>query len=425
MTTITPPTGPSTIISIPQRAHTRDDRLSPKTLTRVQNDPLHRGRTMSNHEMHHYRTHSPPNTHHPIASPLPDNQPRFAEELTPLKFRRRRQKQNDTPGPQQAGPSRYGYFTDTGDLYRGAMVDPTNVPVIDEDAITLGGSSSASSGSTWSWGSGNLERGRRATMAALGRLIRRGSSGSDSDDSSEHELRSTISRAIRTRRLSRTISTVSKGSSSPERPKRQHLPKRREFTLLLPLNTIKSTDSQAGPVPFPGITAKDHAVHRYPQERLITTPSLPIVLDQIRALRSAAGMTSAGPPVADVPVRRGGSAPGRPRDGGRPRPKFRGPTPSFLNPPVPRPGQSRTQSRLHTLQRQNSDHLIRPKSVADLLGIPNPKGSTTSLTALNEDPETLAVKSKGKEKAKGCWWLDVACPGWEDLRDIGEVRQWV
>ena len=76
---------------------------------------------------------------------------------------------------------------------------------------------------------------------------------------------------------------------------------------------------------------------------------------------------------------------------------------------------------------------MRPKSVSDIMGLANPYDSTPSSGALRSNelltplragtPLTGSSKEErnGKGKEKGCWWLDVACPGWEDLRDLGEV----
>ncbi|ORY26334.1 hypothetical protein BCR39DRAFT_498322 [Naematelia encephala] len=307
--------------------------------------------------------------------PPPSDQPQFAELLTPEKLRRKRRQHPHyqtipTSVPLQAGPSHHGYYTHEGDLYRGAASDPTYV-VSNDDAITLSGGSTTSSSSSWSWGSGNLERGRRATMAVIERFgevigVRR---GSDSDGSDDARSQGTARRRI-SRRLTRTLSRAASDGASPEKPKREHLPRRREFTLLLP--------KEAG------------------KDRVITTPTLPVVLEYIRDLRTASGLLD-----VDVPIQRGGSAPGRSRDISRPRIR---PGASFANPPLPR-----QQSRLHALRQST----VRPKSVSDLMGMVNPH-------AVDTRSEALPIESKGKEK-EGCWWLDVACPGWEDLRDIGEL----
>jgi hypothetical protein len=67
------------------------------------------------------------------------------------------------------------------------------------------------------------------------------------------------------------------------------------------------------------------------------------------------------------------------------------------------------------------------------MGLANPYASNTSLPSFKQGegeasasktpspPVPHPVDPQGKGKAKECWWLDVSCPGWEDLRDIGEV----
>ncbi|WWD17006.1 hypothetical protein CI109_101442 [Kwoniella shandongensis] len=405
------------------------------------------------------------NHHHPQSPQVDPNQPQFAELLTPLKLRRRRNRlqpdQQPTSLPPVAGPSRLGYYTLEGDLFRGAIRDPT-VPFhhfVEEDAVSLGTGSTSSSSSNWSWGSGNFER-ARAVIGRVGEAlgVRRGSgsSGSDSstsdsgDDGDSRSLSSAGGKKRRKRRmshshrLSRTFTNLSRQTSgSPERPRRQHLPKRREFTLLLPpkqdevdlgvRTSVSSSDREAitlveGEWSPTSLGKKKE----YPPDRVITTPSLPVVLDHIRSVRLASGYTPLDTTPLPTPgitpniaVRRGGSAPGRTRTA-------KG-SATFANPPLPNrpPPGSRTQSRLYALRGDTPADLVRPKSVSDLLGLPSPK-STTSLASMKSEfilptrPTTPAMvrgdsDGKAKEKPKGCWWLDVSCPGWEDLRDIGEL----
>jgi magnesium transporter len=311
--------------------------------------------------------------------------PEFAEFLTPQKLRpkrRRRHLQHDHHGvlaALQAGPSVQGYTTVEGDLYRGAVVDPTAVRMVEDDAITI--ASTTSTSSSWSLGS-NISRGRRATMAVIERFgeaigVRRGSMSSDSDTS---ELRSVVTRGTRRRRLSTVLSrTISRGSAStaPERPKRQQLPRRREFTLVLP------------PTP---------ESDNHPSDRVITTPALPTILEQIKQVRHSRGIAVESP--LEVP-RRPRSMPGQKR------------LPVFAN---PRPQAARAKSRVEMLR--GKEEVTRPKSVSDLMGLSNPYGSSTSLSSMREESPPLWKEAKQEE---GCWWLDVSCPGWEDLRDIGEV----
>ncbi|WWC94542.1 hypothetical protein V866_001388 [Kwoniella sp. B9012] len=385
------------------------------------------------------------------ASPI---QPQFAELLTPLKLRRKRNRppvnQQPTSIPPVAGPSRLGYYTLEGDLYRGAVRDPT-VPdqqPMDEDAVSLGTSSTSSASSTWSE---NLER-ARAVIERFGEAlgVRRGShsSGSDTSDTTDtesHGGRSTASIKTRKRRkrrgskLSRIETALGRQtSSSPHPPKRQHLPKRREFTLLLPprlgevdigvRSSVSSSEREQSTLVEGDGSPQSLGQKPYPPDRVVVTPSLPVVVEHIRSLRLSNGLfpidTTPLPtpgPTPNVPMRKAGSAPGRSRT-----PK--GP-PSFPLPP--RPLASRTQSRLHALRGDMTADPIRPKSVSDLLGLSRPD-STASLTSLKAEyhpPSRLGTPAVAKDgfdfpqkgKANETWWLDVSCPGWEDLRDLGEL----
>ncbi|TYJ51764.1 hypothetical protein B9479_007656 [Cryptococcus floricola] len=400
------------------------------------------------------------NYNNPALPPTDPAQPEFAELLTPLKFRRRklrpRADQQPTSIPPVAGPSRLGYYTLEGDLYRGAARDPTHpgagagAPAVEDDAVSLGTASIASSSSTWSWGSGNFDR-ALAVIERVGEAlgVRRGSTSSSSSSSSgsesEDDNRSQVTRRRRRRRgstrLSRTVSNLSRTTShSPERPKREQVPKKRQFTLLLPPNpqdaditsaasSVKDAITLAGSDKSPKLSGE----LKYPPDRVVTTPSLPTVLDHIRNVRLANGLapfegtppaTPATPGLGPkVPVRRGGSAPGhlRATEG----------APAFVNPPLP----SRTQSRLHALRGGGGGGgagtpPVRPKSVSDLLGMSRP-GSPTPTGGGPASPAPTAAGTpiverdlsglKAKAKQNGCWWLDVSCPTWEDLRDIGEL----
>jgi len=329
------------------------------------------------------------------------SQPQFAELLTPQKLRRRRRQSYQSipvSAPLEAGPSNQGFYTNDGDLFRGAGSDPTDHPTDNDDAITLSGTSVSclSSSST-----GGLERGRRATMAVLERFgtvigVRRGSSASGSTD-----VRSDGEKEKRSRRLSRTVSA----ETVTDHPKRLHLPRKREFVLLLPSGSGTPWDLSS--------SDDTRAQVLYPSDRVITTSSLPAVLDQIRNLRAASGMA---PEVPRQPENRAG----------RPRPKMPRGSTSFVAPPIPvRPARS----RLQTLREVP----VRPKSVSDLMGLTKPYvGSTPNLNYMRsgELPQPSRVgtptgkdEGNGKGKGKGCWWLDVSCPGWEDLRDVGEVSE--
>ena len=358
--------------------------------------------------------------------------PQYAEDFTPLKLRRQKhppvsQPATGTLGHHHAiGSFAEGYYTPEGDLYRGAMFNPI-IPVqaIEEDAITLG--STTSSSSNWSWASG-LSAGRRA-KAVIERVgeafrVRRGSgSSTDSDTQSQisggvaMQRSKTMTRSkSRSRRLSRTTTV----QSDDARPKRLHVPRRREFVLLLPPEqaAMGGMDLSISRVATPAASISDTGqdTPSYPPDRVITTPSLPVVLDHIRSLRAQAGIA----PIPDEPSTRptrGGSWPGKSR-----RPKMRQ-TASFANPPVPQ-----HRSRLQALRESSALNVPRPKSVSDIMGLAGLGGSSSSLNAMNKDSpssspplsrETRGGVDKGKER--GCWWLDVACPEWEDLRDLGEV----
>ena len=331
-----------------------------------------------------------------LQSPAPE----FAEFLTPEKLRPKRRRRHLQPSAPlivepTAGPSHEGYRTIEGDLYRGATVDPRSaLPIvppkgIDEDAITIGDSSTTSSSSSWSLGS-NISRGRRATMAVIERFgeaigVRRGSVSSG--DSSVTDLRSVGTR--RRRRLSTVLSrTISHGtaSSAPDRPKRQHLPRRREFTLVLPPSTT---------------------TENLPVDRVMTTPALQTVLDRIKDLRHSRGINVESP--VEV-VRRPRSMPGKKRQ------------PAFA---VPRPQPPRSKTRVEMLRAKDiREEPTRPKSVSDLMGLANPYGSSTSLSDLSNETPSPGSGEEVKQEV-GCWWLDVSCPSWEDLRDIGEVRPYI
>lgn len=117
----------------------------------------------------------------------------------------------------------------------------------------------------------------------------------------------------------------------------------------------------------------------------------------------------------------------------------------------------RDTSDLHTDPRSAIGDIIRPKSASDLLGLNDniASSSTTSIKSLGISAVPRPVPKRalpfklpprpirslttngpqGKsgfakpfqpvdgtlEVKKGCWWLDVSCPTWQDLRDLGEV----
>lgn len=57
---------------------------------------------------------------------------------------------------------------------------------------------------------------------------------------------------------------------------------------------------------------------------------------------------------------------------------------------------------------------LPPKPIHRLLSTNGPQGGSGFAKPFQPVDSTLEVK-------KGCWWLDVSCPTWQDLRDLGEV----
>lgn len=387
-------------------------------------------------------------------------QPEFAELLTPAQLRRRRRPRvalaNDAPAglgelagqPLLAGPSRHGWTTDEGDLYRGATADPTPDPappvVSNDDAVTV--SSGSSGSSSWSWGSGGVAGATRAVVQRIGGAIgvggRRGSNStmdtstlSSSSSSSSSSSDGAATRVIGKlgRALTRTVSRATVDSAD-ERPRRVHVPRRREFTLLLPGEHSASADSNLTLPVSPETPPIGGRTPLSTPNRVITTPVLQPILEAVRQARAASGVIFAEEPQsshhshkgrkgsAGVPVRRGGSAPARSRTGQR----------TFTAPVPRRPLVPRTISRLEELRGTASITLpVRPKSASDLLGIVGPQSSsTTSLRGLEADdgipteptiPSPQSTIDRVTLKQSAAWWLDVSCPTWKDLRDIGEL----
>lgn len=408
---------------------------------------------------------APPTPILALGTPALPDQPEFAELLTPAQLRRRRRPRaalpSDAPAamgafagrPLLAGPSRLGWTTSDGDLYRGAHSDPSAVAQVPEDdhddAVTI---ASASSGSSlWSWGSGGFPAAAGAVVRRLGDAIgrRRGSASSTSDSSSTISTSSSSSDGAASRiagRLGRALTrTMSRATdnSVEDRPKRVHVPRRREFTLVLPSEEGKLSSGTSTPVlemditspPLGGVTPASTP------NRVITTPVLPPLLEAIRTARLRVGILNPdidAPPARvrgkagpEIPVRRGGSGPGRARGAQR----------TFTAPPVPRPappGPSRTLSRVDVL-RSSAGVPLRPKSASDLLGLSAPRStSDLNLRAHSEahvgddysiptEPTipsptpTISDVTVAPPKAPAAWWLDVSCPTWKDLRDIGEL----
>ncbi|BEJ08924.1 hypothetical protein CcaverHIS641_0510180 [Cutaneotrichosporon cavernicola] len=437
------PGGTRVAPSTPARPSAIQPAGSSAALTHTCNSPLNPNPTLTSTAPSTAASAAPPTpilAHTP--GPKPDSdRPEFAELLTPAQLRRRRRPHAtlapDAPAglgtlagqPLLAGSSRLGWTTDDGDLYRGATADPTPEPakaVSNDDAVTV--STGSSSSSSWSWGSGGVAGATRAVVHRIGGAIgvRRGSM-STVDTGYASSASSSSSDGAATRvigRLGRALTrTVSRGTmdSTEERPRRVYVPLRREFTLLLPDENW--TPGEATPLPTPPLEGTTPAST---PTRVITTPVLQPILEEVRKARAAAGITSdlvlrqSQSRRRDVAMRRAGSAPGRQR---QPR--------AFTAPPPRRPVVPPTVSRLEALRGTPSIPApVRPKSASDLLGMVGTRSdSTTSLRGLVEESETktssprrsIDTFDKPFDKPRAAWWLDVSCPTWKDLRDIGEL----
>lgn len=424
----------------------QDPRSSTRASGRDTYPPGHSPRTPGHH------TGQPPTPILALGQAALPDQPEFAELLTPAQLRRRRRPRAalspDAPEavgafagrPLLAGPSRLGWTTPDGDLYRGAHSDPlaSSTPMDKgnhDDAITIASASSGSS--SWSWGSGALPAAAEAVVRRLGAIGRRRGSSSSSDSLSTLSSTSSSSdgpasriagRLGRVLTLTRTMSRAT-NDSTEDRPRRVHVPRRREFILVLPPE-VSSTGTtpiiHGSETPVEGVTPSSTP------NRVITTPVLAPILEAIRAERSKMGILNpkADPTVprkvgrSDIPLRRGGSAPGRSRQ-----------QRTFTAPPVPIP-TGPLRSRVEVLRGAGGP--IRPKSASDLLGMVSPRStSDVNLTSLAEhdygiptEPPSLTlsptptlsdVTVTAPPKPPPAWWLDVSCPTWKDLKDIGEL----
>ncbi|RXK39912.1 hypothetical protein M231_02846 [Tremella mesenterica] len=474
---------------------------------------------ISEHPSNLSASHNPPPpilTH----SPILNVQPEFAELLTPLRLRRKRRHRPPShhPNPDLTntfniddshtihppGPSKQGWYTDTGDLYRGATSDPFTNPTLppapymtDDDAITFGSSSSSSSSASWASG---LERGRKATMAVIGRVgevigVRRASS-TDSHDSRKRKRMSMS--------VSRMLTRSTSASTEDEKPKREYKTRKRGFVLLLPPPPGQEDRGLGFPVTSGDENPSgmdNNEKGGYPPERVIVSVSLQEVMGRIRTLREnwefskiQSGISVADTDLADRRERgrgRGANSEETRGKGSKPRhqseqgrdirnDEMRGRgerTTPFINPMNRGAGSGRGMPRVQILKEES---MIRPKSVSDLMGLPrSTSASTSSLRSLRDEPnigyagnsrvirteysipiqrpfqgsslinanqqnsrmdsqarsgspsqarsaipnrtthkQTDMVK---KPRRKGCWWLDVSCPTWQDLRDLGEL----
>ncbi|EIW66008.1 hypothetical protein TREMEDRAFT_35729, partial [Tremella mesenterica DSM 1558] len=416
---------------------------------------------ISEHPSNLSASHNPPPpilTH----SPILNVQPEFAELLTPLRLRRKRRHRPPShhPNPDLTnnfniddshtihppGPSKQGWYTDTGDLYRGATSDPFSNPTLppapymtDDDAITFGSSSSSSSSASWASG---LERGRKATMAVIGRVgevigVRRASS-TDSHDSRKRKRMSMS--------VSRMITRSTSASTEDEKPKREYKTRKRGFVLLLPPPPGQEDRGLGFPVTSGDENPSEMDNNEkggYPPERVIVSVSLQEVMGRIRTLREnwefskiQSGISVADTDLADRRERgrgRGANSEETRGKGSKPRhqseqgrdirnDEMRGRgerTTPFINPMNRGAGSGRGMPRVQILKEES---MIRPKSVSDLMGLPrSTSASTSSLRSLRDEPNIGYAGNSRKHRSKGCWWLDVSCPTWQDLRDLGEL----
>jgi len=87
--------------------------------------------------------------------------------------------------------------------------------------------------------------------------------------------------------------------------------------------------------------------------------------------------------------------------------------------------RSHSSSHLHTHAHRSKAPLFvlppvpRPALLRGQTGVPTTHRPPPLLRAIETSVDDIEIERKlGKE---GCWWLDVSCPSWEDLRDLGEV----
>lgn len=339
--------------------------------------------------------------------------------------------------PFPAGTSDAGFFDlQAGDLFRGAHMHPgiddgfsarykeskLAASAKDDESldgtVTDGASDSDSASSSSSSSGSGLELGRRMGEAIdrVGDVLgvgRRGSTTSTVSLSTVNTKSTNPTGAqLRGRRRSRatlrgTFSLGTRRTASPDSTatRRVRLPKRREFCLMLPLQSATALeeadvgdvgmdpleidlDNLPPQVPRVAFTDQQPSLHG----RLVTTSTLPTILDKIRTERTRTGYND----PAEVEARAQKLARDIEAD-------------KRLNRKVrhrSRAGRKQAKrERRHRLQELGlTGGLLRPKSAADVLGL----GDRASIPARPSTP------------SKGCWWLDVSCPGWEDLRDIGE-----
>lgn len=374
-----------------------------------------------------------------------------------------------------AGSSALGWFDDdTGDLFRGASQHPgmqdgfsqayrekkgANAEADDDsnDGSQSDADSETSSDSSSSSGSG-LELARRMGEAIdrVGDVLGVGRRGSNASTSSSSTLASkstgtALGTAIsdggrrrgrnRRSRTTRAFSLGTRRSASPDshtstNTRRVRLPKRREFCLMLPLSSASPVeDIDIGDIRTSNLEVD---VNNLPPQhvafadaspvidlpslhgRLVTTPSLPIVLGKIRDERIRTGYQD----PAELQARAEKLA--RDLEANK---KLARKQQHHQRKRMAR-RQARDQKRGMVSTKSERDR-VQPFSASDLLGINGNRIPRTFEYPARQLPppsilprlesSTTPTPPEPAQPFKGCWWLDVSCPTWEDLRDIGEM----
>ncbi len=341
---------------------------------------------------------------------------------------------------------------------------PTDNDFAVEDESEASDSSSSLSG---------LDLGRRITRAVGGALRRRGSSSSSSESDSDnnsfttnrtdsHKRNHKRSRRARSRGLSfRTQRTRTDSMDSTAKSvgtRRQILPVHREFTLLMPSGSAPVAQSleaaQKDIVPGEGRPppAED--------PRLMTTLVLPKIISAIRRIRNESGYFAPqavmkSPPMSS-PLHRSGMRHQHKSTKGKrnKRSRLDQLRQDFQEEPKETVKRTSSDPKVAGLAANQSTSILAPKSASDLLGLvgqtsvphiggkkhpkqprefalpPRPLMTPPPLVSPGERPNPFSLGEAMRKKheasnamtpKEGCWWLDISCPGWEDLRDLGEV----
>ncbi len=373
--------------------------------------------------------------------------PRFAEQLlSPSIWSKtatlgRRQTLEDLTLPEGSLGADY-YDPADGNLYRGSSTRPAELATPPRPAAESALSDSSDSDRSSLSG---LDLGRRFTRAVGDALRRRGSSSSDSSTATASSIATDKTGNTRARKRSRprrprgmslgvqrsrTGSVASTGKA--EGSKRLVIPVHREFTLLMPMEIAEEVHATTQAKRRIQGQAEQTVLPSEP--RLLTTPVVSTITSAIRQIRQRAGNLGT-PPSEPTPPPCPGSE--------QPRHKK-----------ARRGKRSRVDALRAEMNAGNGSgpgSFVRPLSASDLLGlepqshllphvhIPKkrhprefslPPRPLASPSVVKGDPMADGASSgpgagpaaKPADSAKqGCWWLDVSCPAWEDLRDLGEV----